>query len=90
MANVETLQPSLAARTKEKMDIEVHALRGFKLPNRRCLLILTLVEHLKNPLPTSRLDLRALKIRCKLEEQNEEEEEEEKVPMPAARKLSTL
>ena len=72
------------------MDLEVHALRGFKLPNRRCLLALALVEHLKNPLPTSRLDLRALKIRCKLEEKEKEQEIKNEIKPVAARKLLKL
>jgi hypothetical protein len=57
------------------MDLEVHTLRGFKLPNRRCLLALALVEHLRNPLPTSRLDLRSIKFRCKAQEEDGEKEE---------------
>jgi hypothetical protein len=55
------------------MDLEVHTLRGFELPNRRCLLALALVEHLQNPLPTSRLDLRSIKLRCKVQAEKEDD-----------------
>jgi hypothetical protein len=81
--------PSPPPPPKEKVDVEVHALRGFKLPDRRCLLALALVEHLRNPLPTSRLDIRSLKIRCRLYE--EKKEEGEKIEEPATtRKLKRL
>lgn len=61
------------ARVRKRIDFEVHALRGFKLPNRRCLLALAFVEHLRNPFLTSRLNLRAMKIRCKVQEDRGEE-----------------
>jgi len=51
------------------MDLEVHALRGFMLPHRRCLFALAFIEHLRNPLLTSKVDLRAMKIRCKVQEE---------------------
>lgn len=69
------LPVSPPARVQKRMDLEVHALRGFKLPNRHCLLVLAFIEHLKNPLPTSRVDLRALKIRCKVEEEDDRGQE---------------